>query len=320
MPASSRRHVLVQLREVLGMNQTDFATLIGYSPATVQSVELCRLDLSEGLAARIGEAVGISAGWLLENNSAKPAVTLSGMPYTKETFELWQVEKRATSTKNSEAAIPVFLLGYYAVLRRIMAVAVRRGVDNVALYRLGKFVEGFAEEMGMKVGGMPFFSPAVLELAAMDVETALHVFGAPRPASTPEEIERKEALARWLGEDFQSKGGEERGRILARLGWSTEGKPQATLEEMADQFAEHLALAPGIPFNNPEQWSYKHPLGEAPSKPEPEPEYFPVKTVPRPAGSPRTAAPPPASPARGSAGKASSGPRARAVRKSPPRS
>jgi transcriptional regulator with XRE-family HTH domain len=72
MPASKRSHVLALLRASLNLKQTELAELVNCSTATIQSIELNRLALSESLAARISAATGIDLDWLRANDISKP--------------------------------------------------------------------------------------------------------------------------------------------------------------------------------------------------------------------------------------------------------
>jgi transcriptional regulator with XRE-family HTH domain len=72
MPASKSSHVLAIHRRTLRLNQADLARLAGCSVSTIQSVELGRLQLSQGLAARISLGTGVDGQWLFANNSSVP--------------------------------------------------------------------------------------------------------------------------------------------------------------------------------------------------------------------------------------------------------
>jgi transcriptional regulator with XRE-family HTH domain len=78
MSLSKERHVLVIARKAAGLNQTELAQLAGCSPATIQSIELLRLKLSKGLAARIAQGIGCDLDWLLENDLSKEMPPVRG--------------------------------------------------------------------------------------------------------------------------------------------------------------------------------------------------------------------------------------------------
>jgi DNA-binding XRE family transcriptional regulator len=72
MPASKRTHILAILRKNLALRQPELAEIVGCSVATIQSIEVGRLKLSEGLARRIAAATGADVEWLLRNDVSEP--------------------------------------------------------------------------------------------------------------------------------------------------------------------------------------------------------------------------------------------------------
>ena len=74
MRPSCNRHVISVLRRELGMNQSDFAWLVGCSASHIQAVEIRRLPLTERVAMRIFAETGVSPDWLLANDFGQPMV------------------------------------------------------------------------------------------------------------------------------------------------------------------------------------------------------------------------------------------------------
>jgi transcriptional regulator with XRE-family HTH domain len=72
MPTSKQAHVLAILRKHLYLKQTELAELANCSVPTIQSIELNRLSLSPGLAARISAATGADFDWLRRNDVNQP--------------------------------------------------------------------------------------------------------------------------------------------------------------------------------------------------------------------------------------------------------
>src|ERR1700730_1143963 len=72
MPASKQAHVLAVLRKNLSLKQPELAKLVGCSAATIQAIELNKLSLSPGLAARISAATGADLDWLQANDLNRP--------------------------------------------------------------------------------------------------------------------------------------------------------------------------------------------------------------------------------------------------------
>ena len=84
---SKVRTNIARLRIALSQNQTQFAVLLQRSPASVQSLELGRLKLSEQLASEIAARTGVSARWLIENRLDEEPYDLTGKPWTPANVE-----------------------------------------------------------------------------------------------------------------------------------------------------------------------------------------------------------------------------------------
>lgn len=79
---SKIRTNIARLRLALSQNQSQFAKFLQRSIASVQSLELGRLKLSEQLAAEIATRTGVNARWLLENDLEAEPFDLTGKPWT----------------------------------------------------------------------------------------------------------------------------------------------------------------------------------------------------------------------------------------------
>ncbi|MBN2507765.1 MAG: helix-turn-helix transcriptional regulator [Verrucomicrobia bacterium] len=88
---SARKHTVAVLRLTLGLSQKEFADLVKRSVATIQSIELGRLALSEELGEEIVRQTGISRAWLFGDEPNKPPVIFGQEPYTRKCFEEAQV-------------------------------------------------------------------------------------------------------------------------------------------------------------------------------------------------------------------------------------
>ena len=97
MRNSPLRHPLAVLRTTLGLTQREMADLVQRARVTVQAVELGKLPLSEGLAARIAEETGVDVGWLLDGDPAKPALKADGDPYTRADYAGHRASREAAS-------------------------------------------------------------------------------------------------------------------------------------------------------------------------------------------------------------------------------
>lgn len=79
---SKVRTNIARLRLALGCNQSQFASFLKRSIASVQSLELGRLKLSEQLAAEIAGNTGVNAKWLLDNNLEEEPYDFTGKQWT----------------------------------------------------------------------------------------------------------------------------------------------------------------------------------------------------------------------------------------------
>ena len=81
-----------RLRLALGLNQNDFAKLVGRSIAAVQSLEIGRLRLSTQLAGELAARTGVSPRWLLESQLDEAPYDLVGRPWSIANFQRLQHE------------------------------------------------------------------------------------------------------------------------------------------------------------------------------------------------------------------------------------
>lgn len=72
MRRSPLSHPLAVLRTTIGLTQKELGALVGRAARTIQSIELRKLPLSEGLALRLAHETGIDAAWLMEGDPATP--------------------------------------------------------------------------------------------------------------------------------------------------------------------------------------------------------------------------------------------------------
>jgi transcriptional regulator with XRE-family HTH domain len=84
MRPPARKHVLVRIREELGLQQKELAEYVGVSTSTIKRVELLSLELSRPLARRMSEVLGVSMDYLLKNQLFRRPVTTAGGYWTKE--------------------------------------------------------------------------------------------------------------------------------------------------------------------------------------------------------------------------------------------
>ena len=151
MRPSCNRHVLSVLRRELGMNQSDFAWLVGCSASHIQAVEIRRLPLTERVAMRIFAETGVSPDWLLANDFNRPMIEGgNGVLYTKACYERMQAKKHSATAQDT-AAIDDELMHVAAMLWSVMSAAQKKGTvpASMALFRVGKFVDEMMAEFGI---------------------------------------------------------------------------------------------------------------------------------------------------------------------------
>ena len=152
MRPSLRRHVLVLLREELGLNQKDFADYVGCSESVLQAVERGpdRLKLSDALAEKIFVATGIDPEWLLANDFSKPMVAFwQRKPYTKEVFEAVQGRKHLPPDWTQELQ-DTWALRAFGEIMAALASAQETSIESalVASRRVWEFAEKMAKDFG----------------------------------------------------------------------------------------------------------------------------------------------------------------------------
>ena len=86
----AKRHVLADIRIRCGLSQPGLAKIFGVAHVTVQRIEQGRLSLSEDLARRAEEELGVSAAYLLANDPEEEPVTPKGGRWTTDMYEFAQ--------------------------------------------------------------------------------------------------------------------------------------------------------------------------------------------------------------------------------------
>jgi transcriptional regulator with XRE-family HTH domain len=101
MRPSKLRHPLAVLRQIIGLGQKEMAELIECSVATIQSVELKRMTLSEELAQRIADATSVDISCLMAGDPKAMLLDDFGFPYELNAFEGAQQRQRMDSAWQS---------------------------------------------------------------------------------------------------------------------------------------------------------------------------------------------------------------------------
>jgi transcriptional regulator with XRE-family HTH domain len=90
MRVSPRRHVLVSLREAIGISQKEFAGAVQIGESTLQKIELGTYPLRPRIAERIATYTGVDINYLTRNDFSEPLLNWRGEPYDKGDFEAAQ--------------------------------------------------------------------------------------------------------------------------------------------------------------------------------------------------------------------------------------
>ena len=94
MRVSPRRHVLVSLREAIGISQKEFAGVVQIGESTLQKIELGTYPLRPRIAERIATYTGVDINYLTRNDFSEPLLNWRGRPYAKGDFEAAQGEQK----------------------------------------------------------------------------------------------------------------------------------------------------------------------------------------------------------------------------------
>ena len=95
MRVSPRRHVLVSLREAIGISQKEFAGAVQIGESTLQKIELGTYPLRPRIAERIATYTGVDINYLTRNDFSEPLLNWRGRPYNKGDFEAAQGEQKS---------------------------------------------------------------------------------------------------------------------------------------------------------------------------------------------------------------------------------
>ena len=152
MRPSPLRHPLAVLRQIIGISQGELAVLVGKSRATIQAVELRKLNLSEELGIKIALETGVSLRWLLDGDPAvapwvESLLGPGAQQFTRESFE--RCRARRAIGEGPEMQPLVFPEITAARFIAIYEAALEHPDRNLATYRISKFLEALEKEFGI---------------------------------------------------------------------------------------------------------------------------------------------------------------------------
>ncbi len=130
----AKRHVLADIRIKCGLSQPGLAKILGVAHVTVQRIEQGRLALSEDLARRAEEELGVSAsyllandlqeepvmpeGWMLDDQHATSLLKAHGEPSQKKCRQGKSVTMSGRLTRFPEPPIATLLIAQRTTVRK----------------------------------------------------------------------------------------------------------------------------------------------------------------------------------------------------------
>ena len=182
MRTSSKQTTVAVLRSIVGVKVQEMSEILGCSVATINSLEIGRLNLSVLMAQKIVHETGIALRWLLYGDVSAPPVTAHRKPFTRETFDITQAKKI-----HYDKVIPLHFatdfVNFAGRLRGILASANRAGNYFMPAYKVGKFLDALARECGDDGRGHKWAAERDAMLG--DIATADSYFAAVAAVSKP---------------------------------------------------------------------------------------------------------------------------------------
>ncbi len=153
MRKNPKKTTLSTVRKTLGLSQKALADLAGKSQATIQSIELGRLALSENLAREIGAAVNVDPNWLKNGDpNSEPIIYIypgkdpENLILTKAIFreyKEWSESQRCSSIGEIKAR-------FSAILGSIDLID-RKGLKDDALLKVVNILDDLEVVYGIEI-------------------------------------------------------------------------------------------------------------------------------------------------------------------------
>lgn len=164
------------LRRVIGKTQPQMAKMLGCSAATIQSIEVGRLKMSERLAQRISRKTDINPAWLLQGDPLAPPMDTTGAPYTQESFELNQPINHPLPV----IGVSDWLSGIWRQVLGILASAHKRRELPLCEYKLRESLRALEKRFGYQ-DCSKMVSPDLIMIP--EIRMGLHQVFTPIPTS-----------------------------------------------------------------------------------------------------------------------------------------
>ena len=189
----AKRHVLADIRIKCGLSQPGLAKILRVAHVTVQRIEQGRLALSEELAGRTEEELGVSASYLLANDPQEEPVTPKGGRWTTDIYEFAQGSRgaavqempsgkkryhfRATDTVPgaADSYVAYCTADYCAKIEAMLQATKGLPRQGILLHRLNKAMAALLESFPPDEQTLAKLAPKVRKLKAAHDEIARRI-------------------------------------------------------------------------------------------------------------------------------------------------
>jgi DNA-binding XRE family transcriptional regulator len=186
----AKRHVIADIRTRCDLPQPGLAKILGVAAVTVQRIEQGTLELSEDLARRAEEELGVSAAYLLANDLQEEPVTPKGGRWTTDMYEFKQgirghaVEDMPSGTKRCHGRATDTVPGaadrfvayrtadYCAKIEAMLQATKGLPRQGILLHRLNKAMTALLESFPPDETTLAKHAPRVKKLKAAHDEIA----------------------------------------------------------------------------------------------------------------------------------------------------
>jgi transcriptional regulator with XRE-family HTH domain len=195
----AKRHVIADIRIQCGLTQTELAKILGYgrpkglAAITVQKIEQGKLELSEDLARRAEEELGVSASYLLANDPRGEPVTPRGGRWTTDLYEFAQGIRgavteempsgkrrgimRATDTAPgaADSYVAWCTADYCAKIEAMLQATKGLPRQGILLHRLSRAMDDLLERFPPDKSTLAMHAPKLRKLKAVHDEIAMKI-------------------------------------------------------------------------------------------------------------------------------------------------
>lgn len=168
MRISKQTHTLAVLRAAIGpeTRQKEMAGVLGFSIATIQSIEIGRLKLSQKIAEKIAAETNVNLKWLLDDDVSKPIIDGHGIPYTRDTYGDWRqyLQNPKRQIDDPLHAGSITIAGVSSLLSTL-ANACEHGRFNACVHRMLESMKKLGDEFGP---GLPLITGPNADMREMN--------------------------------------------------------------------------------------------------------------------------------------------------------